>query len=234
MARTPTPTGPSPTSKGCRRPSRTSPSAARNCCRTSPSVTRLRVRDRPIHFISRAPFKAFTEKMLTDPSKIVAAQVELWQEYMKLWQATAQRVAGQKIEPVIEPAKGDKRFNDPAWKEEPVFDVIKQSYLLTSRWAQRTLEGVEGVDDKTAKKVEFYTKQFIDALSPSNFLRPTRGREGDRRTQGREPGEGPAEPADRPRARRRASSPSARPTWRRSRSARTSPPRPARSSSRTS
>ena len=121
----------------------------------------------PLHLT--APFKAFTEKMLADPSKIVAAQVELWQEYMKLWQATAQRVAGQKIEPVIEPSKGDKRFSDPAWKEEVVFDYIKQSYLLTSRWAQGTLKGVEGVDDKTAKKVEFYSKQFIDALSPSNF-----------------------------------------------------------------
>jgi polyhydroxyalkanoate synthase len=121
----------------------------------------------PLHLTGA--FKAFTEKMLADPSKVVAAQVELWQEYMKLWQATAQRMAGQKVEPLIEPPRGDKRFSDPAWKEEVVFDYIKQSYLLTSRWAQRTLKGVEGVDEKTAKKVEFYAKQFIDALSPSNF-----------------------------------------------------------------
>ena len=114
-------------------------------------------------------FQEFTAKMLADPSKVVAAQVELWQEYMKLWQVTAQRMAGQKVEPMVEPAKGDKRFNDPAWKDEVVFDYIKQSYLLTSRWAQGTLKQVEGVDAKTAKKVEFYSKQFIDAMSPSNF-----------------------------------------------------------------
>ena len=96
----------------------------------------------PLHLT--APFKAFTEKMLADPSKIVAAQVELWQEYMKLWQATAQRVAGQKIEPVIEPSKGDKRFSDPAWKEEVIFDYIKQTYLLTARWPQGTSRASKG------------------------------------------------------------------------------------------
>ena len=121
----------------------------------------------PLH-LSNA-FQEFTAKLLADPSKVVAAQMELWQDYMKLWQVTAQRMAGQKVEPMVEPAKGDKRFNDPAWKDEVVFDYIKQSYLLTSRWAQGTLKQVEGVDAKTAKKVEFYSKQFIDAMSPSNF-----------------------------------------------------------------
>ena len=76
---------------------------------------------------------------------------------------------GQKVEPVVEPAKGDKRFTDPAWKDEVVFDYLKQSYLLTARWLQHTVKEVEGVDDKTAKKVDFYTRQFIDAMSPSNF-----------------------------------------------------------------
>jgi polyhydroxyalkanoate synthase subunit PhaC len=121
----------------------------------------------PLHI--GTAFQEFTAKMLADPSKVVAAQVELWQEYMKLWQATAQRMAGQKVESVVEPAKGDKRFNDPAWKEEVVFDYLKQSYLLASRWAQDRVKQVEGVDAKTAKKIEFYSKQFIDAMSPSNF-----------------------------------------------------------------
>ena len=114
-------------------------------------------------------FMDFTAKMLADPNRLVQAQVELWQQYMKLWQATAQRMMGQPAEPVAEPARGDKRFNDPAWKDEVVFDYLKQSYLLTARWLQGTIKQVEGVDDKTAKKVDFYTRQFIDAVSPSNF-----------------------------------------------------------------
>ncbi|WP_421998337.1 PHA/PHB synthase family protein [Reyranella sp.] len=114
-------------------------------------------------------FMDFTAKMLADPNRLLQAQMELWQEYMKLWQVTAQRMMGQTVEPVAEPAKGDKRFNDPAWKDEVVFDYLKQSYLLTARWLQHTVKEVEGVDDKTARKVDFYTRQFIDAMSPSNF-----------------------------------------------------------------
>ncbi len=121
----------------------------------------------PLHLTQT--FMDFTAKMLADPNRLVQAQIELWQQYMKLWQVTAQRMMGQTVEPVAEPARGDKRFNDPAWKDEVVFDYLKQSYLLTARWLQGTIKEVEGVDDKTAKKVDFYTRQFIDAVSPSNF-----------------------------------------------------------------
>jgi polyhydroxyalkanoate synthase len=121
----------------------------------------------PLH-LTRT-FMDFTAKWLADPNRLVQAQLELWQQYMKLWQVTAQRMMGQKVEPVAEPAKGDKRFSDPAWKDEVVFDYLKQSYLLTARWLQGSVKQVEGVDDKTAKKVDFYTRQFIDAMSPSNF-----------------------------------------------------------------
>jgi polyhydroxyalkanoate synthase len=114
-------------------------------------------------------FLDFTAKMLADPNKLLQAQLDLWQQYMQLWQVTAQRMMGQQVQPVAEPAKGDKRFNDPAWKEEVVFDYLKQSYLLTSRWLQGAVKEVEGIDDKTAQKVEFYTRQFVDAMSPSNF-----------------------------------------------------------------
>src|SRR6185436_15899510 len=98
-------------------------------------------------------FMDFTAKMLADPNRLLQAQMELWQQYMKLWQVTAQRMMGQKVDPVAEPAKGDKRFADPAWRDEVVFDYLKQSYLLTARWLQGTIKEVEGVDDKTAQKV---------------------------------------------------------------------------------
>ena len=121
----------------------------------------------PLHLTQT--FMDFTAKMLADPNRLVQAQMELWQQYMKLWQVTTQRMLGQQVAPLAEPAKGDKRFNDPAWKDEVVFDYLKQSYLLTARWLQGTVKDVEGVDDKTAKKIDFYTRQFIDAVSPSNF-----------------------------------------------------------------
>ncbi len=114
-------------------------------------------------------FLELTAKMMADPMKLVHAQMSLWQEYMNLWQNTARRMLGEDIEPVVS-AEKDRRFKDTAWEDNTLFDFIKQSYLLTSRWMQSTVRDVEGLDEKTARKVDFYTRQFANALSPSNFV----------------------------------------------------------------
>jgi len=115
-------------------------------------------------------FLQMTAKLMADPAKLVEAQINLWQDYLSLWQSTARRLMGEEAKPVVEAEKGDRRFKDELWEQNEVFDFIKQSYLLTSRWMQGVVNNVEGVDDQTAKKVDFYTRQFIDAMSPSNFV----------------------------------------------------------------
>ncbi len=114
-------------------------------------------------------FFDMTTKMMTQPHKMVEANMNLWQDYMKLWQNTASRMMGQDNGPTVEPARDDRRFKGEAW-ENDVFDFIKQSYLLTSNWMENTVSDVEGLDKKTKAKVEFFTKQYVDALSPSNFV----------------------------------------------------------------
>ena len=114
-------------------------------------------------------FLEMTQRMMSNPEKVVQAQVQLWQDYLKLWQNTADRFMGKETKPLVEANKGDKRFADKSWTESLMFDYIKQSYLLTARWMQSTVKDVEGLDQKTAKKVDFYTRQFVDALAPSNF-----------------------------------------------------------------
>ncbi len=115
-------------------------------------------------------FFEMTARMMADPAKLVQAQISLWNDYLTLWQRTAQRFLGGEAEPIVEPPKGDRRFRDEAWTDNTLFDFIKQSYLLTARWMQSTVKDVEGLDDKTARKVDFYTRQFVDAMAPSNFL----------------------------------------------------------------
>jgi polyhydroxyalkanoate synthase len=117
--------------------------------------------------------RAFTEmtaRLMADPQKLIQAQMSLWQDYMNLWQNTARRMMGQETEPLIAPTKDDRRFKDAAWQDNQLFDFIKQSYLLTARWLQNTVDQVDGLDDKTAKKIDFYTRQFVDAMAPSNFV----------------------------------------------------------------
>ena len=117
-----------------------------------------------------AAFFEMTARMMSDPSRLVQAQLSLWNDYMTLWQRTAQRFLGGSAEPIIEPPAGDRRFRDRAWTDNTLFDFIKQSYLLTARWLQGTVKQVDGIDERTARKVDFYTRQFVDAIAPSNFL----------------------------------------------------------------
>ncbi|HBT43069.1 MAG TPA: class I poly(R)-hydroxyalkanoic acid synthase, partial [Rhodospirillaceae bacterium] len=115
-------------------------------------------------------FLEMTRHMMANPQKMMESGLSLWQGYMELWQSTALRMMGAEAEPVAQPARDDRRFRDEAWTENQVFDYIKQSYLLTAKWLESTVHDVEGLDRKTQHKVDFYTKQFVNALSPTNFL----------------------------------------------------------------
>jgi polyhydroxyalkanoate synthase len=135
----------------------------------------LRNADRPAA-LSPDPFHvapALTDvmgRLAAQPDRMMRAQADLFSRYMDLWKSTARRMAGDAPEPVVEPGKGDKRFADPDWSENPVFDVMKQSYLLTSNWLNGLIAEVEGVDPLSKRRVEFFMKMLTDAFSPSNFL----------------------------------------------------------------
>ena len=109
-------------------------------------------------------------KLVLKPERIMRAQAELFESYMDLWTQSARRATGEASAPVAAPAKGDKRFNDPDWSANPMFDMMKQSYLLTSNWLNGLVAEVEDVDPLTKRRVEFFTKMLTDAFSPSNFL----------------------------------------------------------------
>jgi poly[(R)-3-hydroxyalkanoate] polymerase subunit PhaC len=115
-------------------------------------------------------FMELTQKMMSDPSKLVTAQAQLWQGYMDIWKNMAEGTAGKQAKPVIEPVKGDKRFRSEEWSKNQIFDYIKQSYLLTSKCINDVVADTDGLDTSARKKVDFYTRQFTDALSPTNFF----------------------------------------------------------------
>src|SRR6185369_8741069 len=106
-----------------------------------------------------------------DPAPLIKEQSAFATDLAQLWQRCATAVFSQdKGEPVIAPAKQDKRFRDEAWTENPVFDYLKQSYLLMSRYAEASVRGLQGIDPQAHKKAQFFTRQFVNALSPTNFV----------------------------------------------------------------
>lgn len=96
------------------------------------------------------------------------AQANYYQKQMELWLNMLGATKGE-TPAVIEPIKGDNRFNAPEWKQLPFFDYLKQHYLLTSNYLLDVIDAAK-LDDDSKQKLNFLARQYIDALAPSNFL----------------------------------------------------------------
>src|SRR4051812_7521058 len=105
--------------------------------------------------------------MFADPARIMQMQTELWTEGLSIWQRAlggdAQRSA------LAEKADKDRRFAAKAWQDNPLYDTIRQTYLLISDRLLGSADAIEGVDGATREKLRFATRAFVDAMSPSNF-----------------------------------------------------------------
>src|SRR5450631_2345517 len=112
-------------------------------------------------------FFELTTNLMADPRPVARAQLELWEQSVSLWARTLRHLLGGEPAPV---GALDKRFKHSEWAENAIFSYIRDSYLLSARAILSAVRGVKGLDDETSSKVEFYTKQFVDALAPSNFL----------------------------------------------------------------
>ncbi|HKQ46087.1 MAG TPA: class I poly(R)-hydroxyalkanoic acid synthase [Rhizomicrobium sp.] len=112
---------------------------------------------------------ALAKAMSSDREAVAAAQREWWSNVMTLWETTARRMLGGEAAAVVEPAPGDRRFKAEEWRENEIFDFIKQSYLLTANAMQAMVGSLHGLDEKERSRVAFYTRQFADAMAPTNF-----------------------------------------------------------------
>lgn len=117
-------------------------------------------------------YSHFVSKILIDPTEIVKLQnnyLQFLDKQQQLFAETINRNDGKLSTPVIKPHEGDRRFKAPEWNDEPLFDYIKQSYLLVSELMRNVIDDCE-IDEKEKKKLLFFTNQHIDAFSPSNFV----------------------------------------------------------------
>ena len=111
----------------------------------------------------------FNTAMMSQPMAVWEAQAKAWTEWTALWRTMGERAQGRTVEPVAAPAKGDRRFSAPAWSEEPVYDYLKQAYLLAARQIQEFVASAPGVSPEVRGHVDFAARQMINALSPANF-----------------------------------------------------------------
>ncbi|MBW4331025.1 class I poly(R)-hydroxyalkanoic acid synthase [Stakelama sp. CBK3Z-3] len=118
-----------------------------------------------IHTMEAAPLSGWS-----DPSAFARASADFWTDTMKLWQRfldpDSEGGAGEG-----EPAEHarDKRFRAPQWRQEPLFDFIRQSYFLIADHILKGVDALPGIDPRQKEQIRFATKSFVDAMSPSNF-----------------------------------------------------------------
>ncbi|MGD9924775.1 MAG: PHA/PHB synthase family protein, partial [Pseudorhodoplanes sp.] len=80
------------------------------------------------------------------------------------------RMAGEDAPAVVKADPKDKRFADPEWSSNQFFDFLKQTYLLSTEWAEKLVADAQSLDPHTRQKAEFYIRQIANAISPSNFV----------------------------------------------------------------
>jgi len=118
-------------------------------------------------------FRQFTQswtelatRSIEDPTVWIRAIADYQQAHFNLWRNLMSGTSSET--PVVHPERGDRRFQSEEWSNNPIYDYIKQSYLLTSRMLVDMASNAKLAPSEQAK-LEFYTKQYVDALSPTNF-----------------------------------------------------------------
>ncbi|MGH8596716.1 MAG: PHA/PHB synthase family protein, partial [Gammaproteobacteria bacterium] len=114
--------------------------------------------------------QALAQSWLRNPSALMQAQWDAWRQTLSVWQHFNQRLWGLDPGPVVVPPPGDRRFRDVEWQANPLFDFIKQTYLVAANALIKSVETSSGLEPKVARKAQFYVRQFADSLSPTNFV----------------------------------------------------------------
>ena len=110
----------------------------------------------------------FWAGVMQAPGNFMGQNLRLAADQLKLMSYGMLKAGKLDAEAAAVPDKGDRRFSNPAWSEWLMFDLIKQSYLLTSRHVLNMV-GAAALEPQQQRKLDFYTRQMMDALSPSNF-----------------------------------------------------------------
>jgi len=103
-----------------------------------------------------------------DTAELFSKQMSFMTQQAELWQNATKALLGSKVESVVSEKRNDKRFKDSEWSENPVYNYLKQSYLLSSNMMQDTVNSLHFDDPKAEEQVKFYTRQYISSVSPTN------------------------------------------------------------------
>lgn len=110
------------------------------------------------------------DNVQVDTASLVSHHMQFLQDQQALWQQASRALMGEQMQDVVTHDAKDSRFAHPQWQQSPVFSYLRQAYLINTRMFQGMLDSMTFDDAKTAERVRFYTRQYLNSLSPSNYL----------------------------------------------------------------
>ncbi len=113
---------------------------------------------------------AYLAGMMQNPSRMLEQQVAYWGKTMKHYVEAQQALAKGELHAPEDTGPKDRRFANPIWDSNPAFNYIKQQYLFNAEAVQNAVTMMEGIDAADRKRVDYFTRQIVDMLSPTNFL----------------------------------------------------------------
>ncbi|WP_375281037.1 class I poly(R)-hydroxyalkanoic acid synthase [Pseudooctadecabacter sp.] len=113
---------------------------------------------------------AYWQDVMQHPSKLIEQQVGYWGATLQHFVDAQQALAQGKLQAPEDPTPTDKRFTNPLWQTHPYFNFLKQQYMLNAQAVEKTLGDIDGLEPADKRRLEYFSSQIIDMLSPSNFL----------------------------------------------------------------
>jgi len=118
---------------------------------------------------SGPPVPSQAQLPIPDAEPLVSLLREFSSQHVQLWQSFMQPNPGTPADPLIKPASGDRRFTAPEWSDVPMYDYLRQAYLLNAGFLTKLAETTPLADGPAKTRMQFLTRLFVDAMSPSNF-----------------------------------------------------------------
>lgn len=120
-------------------------------------------------FLFNAEFVDSWKNLLKQNTSYINNNIELFSNLLDLCNYAVTKSIGLEADPIVTPDGSDRRFKDDNWNDNAVFDYLKQLYLILSDAIMKSAKPNENLDEQTNRKINFYTKQWLDAMSPTNF-----------------------------------------------------------------
>ncbi|MFN0113440.1 MAG: class I poly(R)-hydroxyalkanoic acid synthase [Paracoccaceae bacterium] len=113
---------------------------------------------------------AYVAEAMANPAKILEQQIAWWGKSLKHYVEAQQALASGKLEVPPDPTGKDRRFANPLWESHPFFNFVKQQYLMNAAAMEAAVKGMGQLDPADRRRVEFFTRQALDMMAPTNFL----------------------------------------------------------------